>query len=104
MSMIEAVCSLAFGVITWLPSPLTQKPCGMAAGSPRAWVKYDLMTLLAPGSSSTTLPPPLMATITSSLLDRVMTCDGDGPTSTLRNTAPVWRSNTVSVLPNQFVV
>ena len=102
--MIEAVISLAFGVTTWVPSPLTQKPWGMAAGDPRAWVKYDLMILLPPGSSSTTFPPPLIATMTSSLFDRVMTCDGEGPTSTLWRTAPVWRSNVVSESPNQFVV
>jgi hypothetical protein len=61
------------------------------------------MILLPPGSSSTIRFPPLLGMIRLSLLGRVITCDGDGPTSTVRTTAPVSRSRTDILLENQWL-
>src|SRR3712207_2834451 len=99
----DAFDSLEFGVTTCFPSKLTQWACGKAGSCPGACVKYDLMTLLPVGSSSTIRFPPLFGTSSVPVPGRRMTCDGDGPTSVVCFALPVSRSTAVSLFENQCV-
>src|SRR5687767_11521419 len=99
----EAFDSLELGVTTCFPSKLTQWACGKAGSSPGACVKYDLITLLPVGSSSTTRLPPLLGTSSVSEPGRRITWDGEGPTSVVWRAFPVARSTAVTLLENHWL-
>src|SRR5439155_11995952 len=99
----EALDSLEFGVTTCFPSELTQWAWGKAGSWPGAWVKYDLITLVPSGSSSTIRLPPLLGTMSVSEPGRRMTCDGEGPTSVVWSSLPLARSMAVTLFENHWL-
>src|SRR2546423_3825899 len=98
----EALASLELGVTMCFPSKLTQWAWGKAGSWPGAWVKYDLITLVPSGSSSTIRLPPLLGTMSVSVPGRRITCDGEGPTSVVWSGLPVARSTAVSLSENHW--
>src|SRR5882757_4781602 len=101
-SNTEAFDSLEFGVTTCLPSKLTQWAWGKAGSWPGAWVKYDLITFVPSGSSSTIRFPPLLGMMSVPVPGRRMTCDGEGPTSVVWSSLPLARSMAVILLENHW--
>src|SRR5882672_7827849 len=101
-SKTEALDSLEFGVTTCFPSKLTQWAWGKAGSWPGAWVKYDLITLVPSGSSSTIRFPPLFGMISVFVPGRRITCDGDGPTSVVCSSFPLAMSMDVILFENHW--
>src|SRR2546423_15646539 len=94
MSTIDTVSWLTLGVTMYLPSVLIHGAWGSAGLVPGGARLMVLISFVAPGVNTWMLLPPLMTTSTLSVPTSVITCDGLGPTGTVRMSLPLTSSNT----------
>src|SRR3954454_11442094 len=84
MLTIDTESMLTFGVTMVMPSVDIHGACGSAGFVPGGDRLIVLSSFVAPGEKTMIELPPLITTSTLSDPTSVMTCDGLGPTGTVR--------------------